>query len=61
MRARLNAGTSSTVAAALSEPRRRGTVEREVNNFIAAKPVVTLDHDVWGHQVFTTPEILRVS
>lgn len=35
-------------------------VESEVDNFIAAKTVVTLDHDVWGHQVFTTPEILRI-
>ena len=35
-------------------------VETEVDNFIATKAVVTLDHDVWGHQVFTTPEILRI-
>nr|WP_162161293.1 MobF family relaxase [Afipia birgiae] len=35
-------------------------VETEVDNFIATKAVVTLDHDVWGHQVFTTPDILRI-
>ena len=35
-------------------------VETEVNNFIATKAVVTLDHDAWGHQIFTTPEILRI-
>jgi len=35
-------------------------VEAEVKNLIATKAVVTLDHDVWGHQVFTTPEILRI-
>jgi conjugative relaxase-like TrwC/TraI family protein len=35
-------------------------IETEVDNFIATKAVVTLDHDAWGHQVFTTPEILRI-
>lgn len=35
-------------------------VEREVDNFITTKAVLTLDHDVWGHQVCTTPEILRI-
>ena len=35
-------------------------VETEVDDFISTKAVVTLDHDVWGHQVFTTPEILRI-
>lgn len=35
-------------------------VESEIANFIATKAVVTLDHDAWGHEFFTTPEILRI-
>ncbi|WP_456662106.1 relaxase domain-containing protein [Bradyrhizobium sp. LB13.1] len=35
-------------------------VEREVDNLVATNAVITLDYDVWGHQVFTTPEILRI-
>ncbi len=35
-------------------------VETEVNRLVATKAVVTLDRDVWGHQVFTTPEMLRI-
>jgi conjugative relaxase-like TrwC/TraI family protein len=35
-------------------------VETEVDNLVATEAVVALDHDVWGHQVFTTPEMLRI-
>ncbi|MEK9282670.1 relaxase domain-containing protein [Bradyrhizobium sp. ISRA442] len=35
-------------------------VEAEVDKLITTNAVVTLDRDVWGHGVFTTPEILRI-
>lgn len=51
----------ATVATALvgtGESAKR--IEIEVDRFIATGAVVTLDRDAWGHQVFTTPEILRI-
>eukprot|EP01037_Dinobryon_pediforme_P006259 gene6259-6330_t len=35
-------------------------VEAEIEKFIAARAVMALDRDTFGHEIFSTPEMLRV-
>ncbi len=53
----LHAALSSALVGA-GEPVER--VDKEIESLVVAKAIVALDHDQWGHETFTTPEMLAI-
>ncbi len=35
-------------------------IDKEIDKLLADQAIVTLDRDVWGHEVFSTPELLKI-
>jgi conjugative relaxase-like TrwC/TraI family protein len=35
-------------------------IDKEIDKLLADQAIVTLDRDVWGHEIFSTPELLSI-
>ena len=56
-RRRLHAAVATALVGTGAPPER---VEQEIAKMLETGAVVTLDHDVWGHEIFSTPELLAI-